>query len=144
MERLLQRLDNHRGKPLARLVHDEQVRGSDQRPADRQHLLLAAGELVAVIFAPLRQPWEHGVDVLGLAARRAMARLGIGDANMLGYGQRWKDAAIFRNISDTAAHDVIGLLPGDVDAAVANGATARWRIAEHAAQRCRLADAVAA
>ena len=37
---------------------------SDERAADRQHLLLAAGELVAEIAAPLGEPRKHAVDAL--------------------------------------------------------------------------------
>ena len=54
-----QLLDDDRRQPLQRLVQQHQARIDDQRAADRQHLLLAAGQLAAEIAAPLRQPREH-------------------------------------------------------------------------------------
>ena len=45
-----------------RLVEQQHSRIEHQRAADRQHLLLAAGELVAEIAAALLQPRKHLVD----------------------------------------------------------------------------------
>ena len=38
-------LDDHRREALGRLVHHQEVRVEQQRARDREHLLLAAGEL---------------------------------------------------------------------------------------------------
>ena len=47
--------DDHGRQPLRGLVHDEELRVEEQRARDREHLLLAAGELgTAVAFAARR------------------------------------------------------------------------------------------
>ena len=61
-ERPQQFLDDDRRQPLGRLVQQQHLRVERQRAADRQHLLLAAGELVAEIVAALLQPRKHLVD----------------------------------------------------------------------------------
>ena len=40
---------DQRGQAFGRLIEDQQARVGHQRTADRQHLLLAAGELVAML-----------------------------------------------------------------------------------------------
>src|SRR4051794_5911261 len=62
LERLDQRLDDRRREALGRLVHDQEPRVGEQCAADREHLLLAAGELHAAVTAPLGQPREQFVD----------------------------------------------------------------------------------
>src|SRR5690242_7387540 len=59
---LLQRADDgadllhdDRRQPLGRLVEQEQLGTGPQDAADGEHLLLAAGELGALAFAPLRE-----------------------------------------------------------------------------------------
>ena len=49
LEGLDQLLDDRRREPLGGLVHDQQRRVREQRAADREHLLLAAGELRAAV-----------------------------------------------------------------------------------------------
>ena len=55
-ERREQLLDDDRRETLERLVEQDDARIEDQRAADREHLLLAAGELVAEIAPALGQP----------------------------------------------------------------------------------------
>src|ERR1700720_404384 len=57
-ERCEQFLDDDGRKPLGRLVQEQHFRVERERPADRQHLLLAAGKLVAEIVAAFFQPWK--------------------------------------------------------------------------------------
>src|SRR5258708_1193076 len=52
-------LAHQRREPLGRLVEDEEVRIGHERPADGEHLLLAARELVAEVFHALRHPWTE-------------------------------------------------------------------------------------
>src|SRR5581483_5046171 len=71
-DRLQKLLDNDRGKPLGRLIQQQDLGIEGERAADRQHLLLAAGKLVAEIAAAFLQPRKHLVDLLD----RPRARLG--------------------------------------------------------------------
>ena len=57
-----QLLDDDRREALERLVEQQQRRIGHQRARDRQHLLLAAGELVAHVAAPLGEAREQLVD----------------------------------------------------------------------------------
>ena len=49
LEHVDQVLDDRRREPLGRLVHDQELRVRQQRASDRQHLLLATGELRAAV-----------------------------------------------------------------------------------------------
>ena len=53
--------DDLRRQALRRLVQEQHPRVRHQRPADRQHLLLAAGQDAGILPAPLRQQRE-GVE----------------------------------------------------------------------------------
>ena len=55
-------VDDARREPLGGLVEEEDARVGEQRAADRDHLLLAARELVAAVPAPLLQAREQLVD----------------------------------------------------------------------------------
>ena len=72
-ERLDEHLDDRRRQPLRRLVHDQQPRVGQQRPADGEHLLLAAGELRPARRPALRQAREQLVDRVGRPAVLAAA-----------------------------------------------------------------------
>src|SRR5262245_23862853 len=63
-----------RRQPLGRLVEDEQLGIRHQGAADRQHLLLAAGEFVAHVAAPLRELGKKIVDPLERPSRHGKAR----------------------------------------------------------------------
>src|SRR5678816_1822493 len=61
-------LAHHRRQALGGLVEDQEARLGHERAADRQHLLLAARELVAHVRAPLvktREQLEDAGDALG-------------------------------------------------------------------------------
>src|SRR5262249_2834702 len=55
-------LHDQRRKTLARLVEQQDLRIEQQRAGDRQHLLLAAGELAALVRLALREAREELVD----------------------------------------------------------------------------------
>ena len=74
---------DQRRQALGGLVEDQQRRVGHQRPADRQHLLLAAGELAAAVAAALGQAREQAVDAVEGPARRAAAGGGGGDEVLL-------------------------------------------------------------
>ena len=54
-----------------------------KRPANRQHLLLATGELIAAVGAALLQAREEGVDPLDVPAGLAETAGGRGDQILL-------------------------------------------------------------
>ena len=56
--------DDHRGKSLGRLVHDEKAGIAEKRASDREHLLLAARKLAAAVAAPLGETREGRIDAL--------------------------------------------------------------------------------
>ena len=66
-----QRVDDDRRQAFERLVHQQQRRVAHQRAADRQHLLLAARELVAAVVAALGERRKEIVDPCERPAPRA-------------------------------------------------------------------------
>ncbi|GCC42075.1 hypothetical protein chiPu_0026433, partial [Chiloscyllium punctatum] len=94
--------NDHRRKPLGRLVHDQQMRVGEQRARDREHLLLAAGELVAAIVLALGEAREDVVDALdgpGAAAQAA------GERKVFVDGQRAPQPPALRHIADAEPGD---------------------------------------
>ena len=69
-----QLLHDDRREALHRLVEQQQARIHHQRAGDREHLLLAAGQLVAVIRPPLLEARKDLVDALDGPAARAAPR----------------------------------------------------------------------
>ncbi len=61
-QNLLDLLHNHRRESFGRLVHNEKARVEKQRARNGEHLLLAAGELIATIGAPFCEARECLVD----------------------------------------------------------------------------------
>ena len=57
-------LDDHRRETLGRLVEQQQARARTQDTADRQHLLLAAGQFCPLAREPLPQVREQLVDLV--------------------------------------------------------------------------------
>src|SRR6266480_233961 len=64
IEHFKERFNDERGESFERLVHQQQRGIAHQRAADGEHLLLAAGDLVALVGAPLCQAREEVVDAL--------------------------------------------------------------------------------
>src|SRR5439155_4188143 len=95
LQGLQQDFDNDGREPLERLVHEQQRRVAHQRPADGEHLLLAAGDLVAPVGAPLRELRKKIVDALETPA--AWTR---GDAEVLLDRERREDIASLRDQAD--------------------------------------------
>ena len=87
------------------------------RPSDREHLLLAAGELRAAVALALGQAREELVDGPGrpaAAVRRAE------HPQVLLRGERREEAPPLRDESDPRAGDLVGLLARDLLAAEAD------------------------
>jgi hypothetical protein len=60
----MQFFDYHRRKPMARLVKHEQARPQHHGPADRDHLLLAAGHRAATLRAALAKARKKRKDLI--------------------------------------------------------------------------------
>ena len=94
-----ERVDDHRRQALERLVEQEQRGIAGERAADRQHLLLAARELVAVIALALGQAREEIVDALAIVHSPGRSR----DAQILVDGERGENLALLRHEAEPAA-----------------------------------------
>ena len=102
--------DDDRGQALGRLVHDQQT-GIEQKGAgDGQHLLLAAGQLAAVVAPSLGQAREGRVDAIdGPGALVAVGH----HPQMFVDVQRAPQAAALRHIADAQARDLGRRAVGD-------------------------------
>ena len=102
-------VDDLRREPQRRLVEQQQLRAGHQRAADRDHLLLAAGEQPGGLGAPLaqaREQVEHGLELapaLRAAGQRHAAR-----AQVLLDRQPREDAPALGHLDDARAHDLGG------------------------------------
>ena len=99
--------DDHRRKAFGRFVHDQQAWIHQECPADRQHLLLAAGKLTAAIAPSLGKAREHLVD----AFRRPVAFARRHQPQMLVHGQRSPQAAPLRYVADPHPRDLCRRAP---------------------------------
>src|SRR5215469_7401856 len=82
-------VDDDGREPFERLVHQEERGIAHQGAADGEHLLLAAGELIAAVAPPLGEPWEEVVD-----ARERPAAWTRGHEEILLERQRGEDLAL--------------------------------------------------
>src|SRR5438445_3242779 len=98
-----------RGQAHRRLVEQHQPRMGHQGPPDRQHLLLAAGDVAGPDPAPLDQAREvrvHAVEVAS-AGGAVAPRVGTGQEILLD-GEMLEDVAALHHLHDAAAHDRVG------------------------------------
>ena len=102
-QHLLDLRDDDGREPFGRLVHDQEARIGDQRARDRQHLLLAAGELAAAIVLALGQARECVVDALDRPRAAPHAR---GHAQMLVDGERAPQPPALRHVADAEPGDL--------------------------------------
>ena len=108
-QRFLDMRDDDRGEALGRFVHDEQARIHQERPADRQHLLFAAGKLAAAIAPSLGKAREQLVD----AFRRPIAFARRHQVQMLVHRQRSPQAAPLWHIADPHPRDLCRRAPDE-------------------------------
>ena len=92
---------------------------SEQRAADREHLLLAAGELGAAVSLPVGEPREELVHALDRPRAAPSAR---GDPEMLVDGQRRKEPAPLRDVAEPGARDLVRRLADELDSVESRGA----------------------
>jgi hypothetical protein len=114
----------------------------DERARDREHLLLAAADLVALVGEPLAQARELLVDVVERPAR--FARGDLRELEVLRDGQVGEDAPLLGDQRDPHARDRHHVAAGELLAVERDAAGARRNPADDALERRRLADAVAA
>ena len=98
--------DDDRREALGRLVHDQEARIGQQRARDRQHLLLAAGELAAAVGLALGEPRESLVDALD---RPGAAPLPATRRRCSSTRQRAPQPPALRHVADAEPGDPAGL-----------------------------------
>src|SRR5204863_3342584 len=120
-------LHDHRRQAFGRLVEQEQQWIEHERARDRQHLLLAAGELeaeVALARAQARKQLENPLQRPAPIAARAREH-----GEVLAHGEAWKDAALLRYEADAEPRYGIGRQRRDIAIAVADAARPRLEVA---------------
>ena len=85
-----------------------------QRAADRQHLLLAAGELLAAVAAPLGEPREQREHPLQRPPAPPVAPRPRRHDQVLAHRQGGEDAAPLGHEGDAAARDRFRRRPGNI------------------------------
>src|SRR5256886_8952611 len=136
-------LAHQRREPLGRLVEDEQVRIGHERPADGEHLLLAAREPAAEVVHACGEPGEESQN-LGERPRVARRAAVFRERDqVLAHTQVGKDLASFRDERDSAARDMVGAPSLDALAAETDDSASRRGEPHDRADRRRLSHAVA-
>ena len=138
-------LDEDRREAHRRLVEEQERRVGHQGPADRAHLLLAAGHrprLLRLALGQAGEEREHAVEVL-LQAGLGLALEGA-HLEVLEHRHPREELAALRGLRDAAGDDVVRRVVGDVLAAEADPAAA-WMVEPvDRPQRRRLARTVRA
>ena len=140
-QHLREPVDDDRGEAFGRLIHHQQARIGQQRPADRKHLLLAAGELGATVATALGQLREGLVDARDRPAALASSPR---QPQMLVDRQRRPDASALRHVADAEIDNVVGRQPQEIDAGGTDSATGRRHQPHDRVAERGLAHAVAA
>src|SRR5262249_61218176 len=97
---------------LRRLIHQHDVGVADERPAAREHGLLATGELASTMlqpFAQAREELEHPREVPAVTVAAAIAH-----RQALTHVQRREHAPALWDQADAAASDLVSGQPADV------------------------------
>src|SRR5207302_5648282 len=115
-ECLEQLFHDDRRQPLGRLVQQQHSWIERQRAADREHLLLATGELVAEIVAAFLQPRKHFIDLCDRPRPGLRHR-----CHVFFDRQRAEDVALLRHPADTRPRPLVRPHLGDVLPAKGNG-----------------------
>ena len=113
LEQPRDQLDDLRRQALGRLVDHHQVGIAHQRAAQRQHLLLAAGQHAGRRVGALaqhREQLEHVVEApAALLVRAFMPSSRFWRTVSVG-----KDVAVLRHVAEAAARDRVGLQAGEL------------------------------
>src|SRR5580700_8158265 len=106
--------DDQRSQTLARLVKKQHLGIADERPGDSQHLLLAAGQLRALVRSALSQRREQPEQSRD---RPDSCRPALGDANVLEDAEVRKNLPTLWHICDPRPDDAVRGPAGDLDSA---------------------------
>src|SRR5580765_1405668 len=144
-DRLEDPLDEDRGEPHRRLVEQQERRMGHERPADRDHLLLAAGECSGLLLLSFREPGKERVDPFEVAAElRAVTSLECAHLEVLEHGHAGEELAALRRLRNAEPYDVVGWFAGDVRAAKHDRSAPRMVEPVDRAKHGRLSGAVRA
>ena len=115
-----------RGQAHGRLIQQQELRPAHQGPAHRQHLLLAAGQGVAPLAAPLLEAREEGEDLLQVALNVTIPAHVGRQAQIFQDRQVAEDAPAFRDQGHAPLHPQVRrqlaqLLPGKGNPAPGHG-----------------------
>ena len=133
-----------RGEALRRLVHQQHARVGHQRAADRQHLLLAAGQQARQLAAALLQPRKHVEH--GVEGPERLAGLGCAcrHVQVLAHGEAAEHTAALRHQRQPLRGNLLGRQMRDADAEHRDAARPRRQQADGNIHAGGLAGAIAA
>ncbi len=97
-------------QPLDGLVEEDQFRISHERPADGEHLLLAAAQVAAEVFFQLLQVGEDVIDLFHRPgfARRSVPSSFRADLQILAHRKIGEDQPVVGDVADSLLGDVMG------------------------------------
>jgi hypothetical protein len=116
-------LDDHGCQAEGQLVEQQHPRVGDQRPADGDRLLLAAGQLSRALGPAVLHPGEQVVDALD--GPRAFARVGGADLQILLHRERAEQPSALRHHADPGGGTALRPDLGHVLAVVQDRAVGR-------------------
>ena len=137
---LVEFVDDARRETEADLVAEQQARIGEQRPAERDHLLLSAREFARMAAAPLLEHREPLVHLI--VADLALAAELPADAQVFEHGKRRKELAALGDERDPLGDDVAGRERGKVVAVEARQAGHAAGLAHERLEEGRFARAV--
>ena len=105
---------DQRRQAFGRFVEDEQPRVGHQRPADRQHLLLAAGEQVRHDAGALGEPRKQRKDFVERPRIGGGGAVSGGGDQVFARGEIGKNLAAFGHQADAELGDAVGRQLADV------------------------------
>jgi len=140
-ERVADLIDELRGQTLGGLIEQQESGIPQQRPPDREHLLLATGQLVPAIGESPRERREQLEHATLVPATRDRSR---GEQEVLAHAEVGEDAASLRDQRDAGPGDAMGRRAAQLDPAHGDRTGACAYEAGDGGDRRRLAGTVAA
>ena len=144
LRRIKNLLHQQRRQAERGLVKQNEPRPAHQRAADRQHLLLAAGERAAALVAAVAQPRKQREHAFEVGVEAAAVGHSCADLQVLHHRHARKHAAALGRLRDAELGDLVGRQRGDLAAGETDAALAGARTAEHRHHQGRFAGAVGA